>query len=86
MTDNYLFYDNGHCVFSDCLSLTAITLPDSLTSLGEYAFCSECNGGMFRGWRDGEDECADEVERVFLGGLGEVESTDANEVLRLSPV
>ena len=86
MTDNDLSYDNGHCVFSDCLSLTAITLPDSLTSLGNEAFSGECNGGMFRGWRDGEDECADEVERVFLGGLGEVESTDDNEVLRLSPV
>ena len=38
---------------------------------------------MFRGCRDCVNECADEVERVFLGGWGEVESTDDNEVLRL---
>ena len=36
-------------VLSGCENLTAVTLPDSLTEMGEKAFAGECNGGMFRG-------------------------------------
>ena len=48
VTDNNLPYDIGHYVLSDCVNLTAVTLPDSLTSLGEGAFAGKCNGTLLR--------------------------------------
>ena len=38
VTDNNLPYDIGHYVLSGCENLTAVTLPDSLSEMGDEAF------------------------------------------------
>ena len=37
------FFRVSHGAFSGCSGLTSVTIPNSVTSIGEYAFC-ECGG------------------------------------------
>ena len=38
MTNGYLVTTIGNSAFGDCTSLTSITIPDSITTIGEEPF------------------------------------------------